>query len=266
MTEAPWTSESKGFATQLWKKPITCAFVRSQNGSRTILTEMNCKQIWCRTKSATHSVRIRRKWSTTLAMWSTSNCARPLQKCNAPTAYLIGQKALYIVHVEFACATRKIRFLNNFELRDSERKCLHGARHGKSEEQTYYHQAFNSRKRCRKRKDATNQITQEFHTDFCVIRSTVNHKKKFDGMKQKCPNSELSCSASKLEHSTKQIRKKRSDGHPTRLEHCGCIENHLYRKSEEHQKPSGWRFWTSSSSSTWWQSDQCDYQLYFSSC
>ena len=67
---------------------------------------MNWKQI-SRTKSTTHSVRIRRKWSTTLTMWSTSNCARPLQKCNARAVCLIGQKALSTSIVEIACATRK---------------------------------------------------------------------------------------------------------------------------------------------------------------
>ena len=35
--------------------------------------------------------------------------------------------------------------------------CSHGARHGKPEEQIYYHQSFNAWKRCRKRKVATCQ-------------------------------------------------------------------------------------------------------------
>ena len=55
---------------------------------------MNDTLIQCRTTSTTHSVRIRRKWSTTRAMWSTSTCARPHQKCNALIACLIGQKGI----------------------------------------------------------------------------------------------------------------------------------------------------------------------------
>ena len=120
-------------------------------------------------------------------MWSISNCARPLQKCNAPTANLIGQKALYIVHVEFACVTRKLcrlkkRFdsltISNYVIKKgnafteldmenlrSRLTVTRPSTHGNDAERGKMPQV---------------KITQEFYTDFCVIRSTVNHKEKLD--------------------------------------------------------------------------------------
>ena len=41
--------------------------------------------------------------------------------------------------------------ISNYVIKEG---CSHGARYGKSEEQTYYYQAFNAWKRCRKKKDA----------------------------------------------------------------------------------------------------------------
>ena len=126
---------------------------------------------------------------------STSNCARPLQKCNAPTAYLFEQKALKIVHVEFACVTRKpcagwiendsipyrfrITWLKkgtaftelDMENLRSRPTITRPSTHGNDAERGKMPQV---------------KIIQEFYTDFWGIRSTFNHNKKLDGMKQKC--------------------------------------------------------------------------------
>ena len=74
--------------------------------------------------------------------------------------YLIVQKALFSAHVEIAYATlqapaesKSIRCFVDFASCDLKKKWPHGARHGKSEEQTYYHQAYKAWKRCRKTKD-----------------------------------------------------------------------------------------------------------------
>ena len=104
---------------------------------------------------------------------------------------LIGQKALYSVHVEFACKTRSsMRRLNrkrcdalsmsNYVIK---KWCRHGAGHGKSEEQTSYHQAVNAWKRCRKKMPHV-KITQEYWTDFEGSAVQVNHKRNTDGTKK----------------------------------------------------------------------------------
>ena len=70
-----------------------------------------------------YNARIRRKWSSTLFMWSTSNYARPLQRYSALIVYLIGQKR--IVYCTCGICLRRteaMRRLNrkriDFELRD----------------------------------------------------------------------------------------------------------------------------------------------------
>ena len=41
------------------------------------------------------------------------------------------------------------------------KKSVHGARHGMSQEQTYYHQSFNARNRCRKKTDESQKIYRQ---------------------------------------------------------------------------------------------------------
>ena len=98
-------------------------------------------------------------------MWSTSNCARPLQKCHAPVAYLVGQKALYTVVVEFACVTRNpcASWIENdsipyrFRITWFKKESLHGARREKLRSRPTITKRFNAWKRCRKQKDAAGQ-------------------------------------------------------------------------------------------------------------
>ena len=201
---------------------------------------MNCKQSWCRTQSTTHSVRIRRKWSTTLAIWSTSNCARPLQECNAPFAYLIGQKALKIVLVEFAWVALKpcLSWIENdlmpcrFRATRLKRDAFTEPDMEKSEEQTYYHQAFNGWKRCRRKKDATSQNDTEI-PERCLKDPQYRQSQEEIGRDEAkvWRDGQISTRRSlthvdedralplciKLEHSTQEVGKKRSDGHSTRL-------------------------------------------------
>ena len=190
-TVAPWTSESKDCYIHLWKKLNTCAFVSWQIGSNVIFTKMNCKQIWGRTTSTTHSAKIGRKWSTTWATWNASNYAKKIHKCNALIVYLIGQKILYIVLVEFACVTRmkcvgwienelmhyrfrttwlRRDFLTEFDMENLKNKSTitRLATHENNVERRKMHKA---------------KITKEFWTDFWEVRDIANHKKNLDGTK-----------------------------------------------------------------------------------
>ena len=110
--------------------------------------------------STIHSAKIRKRWSTNWATPSTSNCAKRISGCNVPIVYIIGHTEYYIVHVGFVWTTRKKCKLQimNFEL-DNKEKSVHGARHGKSEEQIYDHQSFNAWKECWKKTDKTWQLT-----------------------------------------------------------------------------------------------------------
>ena len=59
--------------------------------------------------------------------------------------------------------------------------CSHGARHGKSEEQIYYHQSFNAWKRCRKRKDAACQKFTGILDRFLKDPQYRETQEKWDG-------------------------------------------------------------------------------------
>ena len=60
----------------------------------------------------------------------------------------------------------------------------HGTRHGKSEEQTYYHKSYNAWKRCRKRTDESGEIILAFLTDSSKMQDTVRLKKNLGGQKR----------------------------------------------------------------------------------
>ena len=57
----------------------------------------------------------------------------------------------------------------------------HGARHGKSEEQTFYHKSFNAWKRCRRHQDEFGQNLQVSLTDSKEIQYIENRKKRLFG-------------------------------------------------------------------------------------
>ena len=57
----------------------------------------------------------------------------------------------------------------------------HGVRHGKAEEQTEYHIAWNACKRCCKKVDSQGGILQVFTIDFSEIQFIVNHNSQSDG-------------------------------------------------------------------------------------
>ena len=80
-----------------------------------ILTKMIYKLIWDRPTSTIHSARIQRKWFTSLATWSTSNCAKQILKYNVPIASLIAYKVFNTALVKFAWVTRTkcVRWIEN---------------------------------------------------------------------------------------------------------------------------------------------------------
>ena len=160
---------------------------------------MNCKQIWARTTSTTHVAKIGRKWSTTWPTRNTSNYAKPIHKCKALIVYLIGQKILYIVLMEFACVTRmkyvdwienelmhyrfrtmwlRSDFLTEFDMENLKNKST-------------ITRLTTHRNNAERRKMHKAKITQEFWTDFWEVLDIANHKKNLDGTKlsvQKWPN------------------------------------------------------------------------------
>ena len=124
--------------------------------------------------------------------------------------------------------------------------CPHGARHGKSEEQTLYHTAFNAWKRCRKRKDATGQNYTGILDIFWRIRSTVNHKKNTGWDEAKCEEMDK---LAQEDHSYPLIRSEflryssnwsTGPNKPmaTRPDYRTAVaeKNYLYRKPEKYQK------------------------------
>ena len=128
----------------------------------------------------------------------------------------------------------------------------HGTRHGKSEEQTYYHKPYNAWKRCRKRTDESGENILAFLTDSSKMQDTVRLKKNLGGQKR---------SAKKWMTQLKGIiltrrRRRRLDRYrPKRVIQLNdstfngpmasrddykaavALKNHLFRQSEDYQKP-----------------------------
>ena len=57
----------------------------------------------------------------------------------------------------------------------------HGARHGKTEAQKEYHQAWNAWKRCCKKVDSQGEHFTSIHDRFSEIQLIVNHNSQSDG-------------------------------------------------------------------------------------
>ena len=106
------------------------------------------------------------------------------KKYSALIVYLIGQKALCPVLVEFAWGWVENESISNYEIKKG---CPHGVRHGKSKQQTNNHQTFNAWKWWRKKKMPQVKVSQEVKTGSWRNRSTVNRRKNMDGMSEaKC--------------------------------------------------------------------------------
>ena len=151
MTWTPWTSESKDFRHSTVKEDayvrVRALIKRIENHPHRNELEADLMQDKVYNPFSENS-----KKSTTLTMWSTSNCARPLQKCNARAVCLIGQKAR-VPHGSHAQAESKtIRYLIDFELRDFKRNDMDNPR-----SRPTITKPFNAWKRCRKKKDAAGQ-------------------------------------------------------------------------------------------------------------
>ena len=153
--------ESRACSTQKLNKSKKDEFVNWWIKLKPILIKEIFKLTYSKSMSTIHSARIRRRWSTNWATSSTSNFAKRIPGYNVPIVYPTGHKELYIVLVERSLNnTEEVRKLNQgrFDVSSSshwiiKKRSVHGARHGKSKEQTCYHQWFNAWKGCRKKTD-----------------------------------------------------------------------------------------------------------------
>ena len=160
-----------------------------------------------------------------------------------------------------AVESKTVWCIVDFELR--EKGCSHGVRDGKSEEQIQCHHAFNAWKPCQKKKHA-----QEFWTDSRRARGIANHRKNMGGMQPSEEMDKLAQEDRIFKMAWSEYLRYSSDC-SLQFNSSVSYEYHLYRNSEEFQKPTppqerekfsetfrygarvgkkiGWRFWTFSS-------------------
>ena len=148
-------------STQKLNKSKKDEFVNWWANLKHIFMQEIFKLTYNKSMSTIHSAKIRRRWSTNWATSSTSNCEKRILEYNVPIVYLIGHKdflyctcGLCLNNTEEVPKLNQERFdalsISNWIIK---KKSVHGARHGKSEEQVYYHQSFNIWKRCRTKTD-----------------------------------------------------------------------------------------------------------------
>ena len=160
-----WSSESRGSCNQMQKKPNKDEFVIWSITSIAILTKMIYKQIWGETTSSIHSPKIEeddpRTWKRG-RLWIMRNGFHAAMLLLSLSFW---EKCIVYCTCGLCLShTDDMRRLNRKRL-DAlsnsnhviEKKCSHGARHGKSEEPIYYHKSFNAFKRCRKKSDESGQ-------------------------------------------------------------------------------------------------------------
>ena len=185
-------------------------------------------------------------------MWSTSNYARPLQKHSAYIVNIIGQKALCTVLVEFACVARRRcegwienESISNYVIKKG---CPHGVRHGKPEQQTNHQQAFNARKRWRTGqnftwnedrflKDPRYRQSQEEH-GWDQAKCEETNKLAQEDHSYTIARSELFRYSSNWSLQLNSSGRNAPMAARSDYRSAGALKkNHLYRKSEEYQKP-----------------------------
>ena len=142
-------SEYQDCHIQLRKKRNISEFKSFRKRSKIILIEKHFKPICSWITSATRSAKIRRRWSANWAMWSYSSCANLFQ-CSHYLLYW-NQGIVYctcgqcLIHSESRRILSRLRLdalsIPNYVIKKGP---THGARHGKTEEQTEYHMAWNA--------------------------------------------------------------------------------------------------------------------------
>ena len=120
-------------------------------------------------------------------MWSFSSCAKFYHKYKCSHCLLYWNEG--IVYCIFGqClidseSRRKFHRLDGLSIPNHVIKTEHnhGARHGKTKEQTEYHIAWNASKRCCKKVDSQGEHFTVFTVDFSEIQFIVNHNLQSDG-------------------------------------------------------------------------------------
>ena len=142
--------------------------------SKIILVEKLFMPTCRRITSTIHSAKIRKRWSANWAMWSYSSCAKLFQTYNVITVFFIGiQEIVYctcgqcLIYSESRRKFNKLRLdaltIPNFVIKKGPN---HFARHGKTQEQTEYHMAWNAWKRCCKKVDSQGEHFKTIHDRF----------------------------------------------------------------------------------------------------
>ena len=159
---------------QLWNKQKTSVFANSSRRSRVILTEKHFKPNFSKITSATHAVTIRKRWFVKWAMWSYSRCAKLFQEYKVLTVFFNWNQGIVyctcgqcLIDSESRRKFNKLRLdalsVQNYVIKKG--RC-NGARHGKTEEQTEYHMAWNAWKRCCKKVDSQGEHFTSIHDRF----------------------------------------------------------------------------------------------------
>ena len=132
------------------------------------------------------------------------------------------------------------------------KKSVHGARHGKSEEQIYYYQSFNAWKRCRKRTDESGELYIGILDRFLKDASFRESQQMFGWTEAKCKDMDALAQEDHADKATKEeLDRYRSHwtlplDDPTfngpialRDDYKAAVswKNHLYRQSEDYKKP-----------------------------
>ena len=147
----------------------------------------------------------------------------------------------------------------------------HGARHGKTEVQKEYHQAWNARKICCKKVDAQGEHFTGIHDRF--LRDPVYHESQLaiGWTEQKCKEWDELAQEDHTYHLTPEERKRYQGQWYLTLNKAGkngpmklrsdfkaavSMKNRLHHESgeqvEERLHPNQQRRWHSSSSASWW--------------
>ena len=133
------------------------------------------------------------------------------------------------------------------------KKCAtHGARHGKTEVQGEYRVTWNAWKRCCKKVDSQGEHLQIFTIDFSGIQSIVNHNSQSDGR-----NKRAESGMNLQKKTTTPVERRICKGYwfltmkkTGKNWHLKLRSYHF--SSTRVDQPTGWEYWPSSTSSSWW--------------